>query len=258
MIATLGKIRAVVEYLIAFALLVLAWWYASGPMGMPHYLLPSPQATLNALIAEAGRGTLFGHLGFTVQNIVLGLILGSVTGVALAYLLYRVPFLSTVLDGPLVVLQTAPKIALAPLFVVWFGLGLTAKLALVFSLVFFPVLIGALAGFRAIDSRLHDLAQLLRLSAFERFRRIDLLAALPGVFVGLKIGAVQALVGAVLAEWMSGDRGLGYLMTFSAATYKTPLLFGAVLLTALLGVALHALLSVLEDRFLHWNVAHAR
>lgn len=251
-------LRPVFEYSFAFVLLVLAWWYASGPMGMPHYLLPSPQSTVQALAKEAVGGDLFAHLGYTVQNIILGLIIGALAGVALAFTLYRVPLLSTLLDGPLVVLQTAPKIALAPLFVVWFGLGLTAKLALVFSLVFFPVLIGALAGFRSIDSRLHDIATLLRLGAFERFWRIDLPAAMPGIFVGLKIGGVQALVGAILAEWMSGDRGLGFLMTFSAATYKTSLLFGAVLLTALLGIALHAILGLMETRLLYWNMSDER
>lgn len=176
----------------------------------------------------------------------------------MAYLLYKLPRLSTLLDGPLVVLQTAPKIALAPLFVVWFGLGLTAKLVLIFSLVFFPVLVGALAGFRGIDSRMHDLATLLRLSPAQRLLQIDIPAALPGIFVGLKIGAVQALVGAVLAEWISGAQGLGYLMTFAAATYKSPLLFGAVLLTSGVGIALHAALSAFETRVLAWKVQDGR
>ncbi|WP_372424201.1 ABC transporter permease [Salinarimonas chemoclinalis] len=252
------RVRPVLEYGAAFAVLVTAWWYASGPMGMPPYLLPSPQATVLALVREASTGSLAGHLAFTLRSIALGLALGAVAGVALAYVLYRVPLLSTLLDGPLVVLQSAPKIALAPLFVVWFGLGLEAKLALVFSLVFFPVLIGALAGLRAIDPRLHDIAALLRLGAIRRFAAIDLPAALPGIFVGLKVGGVQALVGAILAEWISGDRGLGFLMTFAAATYRAPLLFGAVLLTALLGVALHVALGLAERRLLAWNDADER
>ncbi|WP_319529450.1 ABC transporter permease subunit [uncultured Cohaesibacter sp.] len=100
---------------------------------------------------------------------------------------------------------------------------------------------------------MHDLAQLMNLSRFQRFLRIDLPAALPGIFVGVKIGAIQALVGAILAEWMSGSDGLGYLMTFATATYKTPLLFGAVLLTAFLGLAMHAILNEIEARFLSWS-----
>ena len=117
---------------------------------------------------------------------------------------------------------------------------------------------GALAGFRSIDSRMHDLAKLLKLSPLSLFWRIDLMAALPGIFVGLKIGAVQALVGAILAEWISGSDGLGYLMTFASATYKTSLLFGAVLLTSLLGIALHGLLGAIESRLLSWKVQDGR
>jgi NitT/TauT family transport system permease protein len=238
--------------------MVFAWWYASGPMGMPRYLLPSPQATLGALVGIARTGELWAHLAFTLGNIFMGLAIGAVAGIALAWALVRLPRLATVLDGPLVVLQTAPKIALAPLFIVWFGLGTTAKVILVVSLVFFPVLMGALSGFRGIDSRLHDLARMMGLGPLARLWRIDLVAALPGIFVGLKVGAVQALVGAILAEWMSGQQGLGYLMTLAAATYKTPLLFGAVVLTAVLGIVLHAALTLAETRLLHWKAPDVR
>ena len=253
-----GRLREALEYGAALTLLAVAWWYASGPMGMPHYLLPSPESVLATLWDLLTSGQLLPHVAFTVQNILLGLLVGSVFGVALAYLLYKTPALCDVLEGPLVVLQTAPKIALAPLIIIWFGLGLTAKIVLIFSLVFFPVFAGALAGLRAIDSRLQDLADLLRLSPMQRFLRIDLPASLPGIFVGLKIAAIQALVGAILAEWMSGAQGLGYMMTFATATYKTSMLFGAVLLTALFGMAMHAILNEVESRFLSWNARDER
>ncbi|POF32686.1 ABC transporter permease [Roseibium marinum] len=245
--------RAIAEYGAILAVFLFVWWYASGPYGMPQYLLPSPQAVASTLWKMLLAGDLLPHLSFTARNILVGLAVSTVFGVAFAYLVYKFPVLSETLEGPIVVLQTAPKIALAPLVIIWFGLGLTAKIVLIFSLAFFPIFAGCLAGLRAMDSRLQDLAVLLNLGALQRFVRIDLPASLPGVFVGLKVGAVQALVGAVLAEWMSGDQGLGYLMTFATATYKTPMLFGAVLLTALLGIALHGSLNELEARFLSWN-----
>ena len=249
-------LRSVIEYGAAFALLGFAWWFAAGPMGMPKYLLPSPQATFKALGGAMADGSLWGHLGFTVKNLLIGLFIGALAGIAAAWGLFKAPKVAAFLEGPLVVFQAAPKIALAPLFVVWFGLGLSAKLVLIVSLVFFPILVGALAGFRGIDSRYADIAKLLRLTPWQRFWQIEVMAALPAIFVGLKIGAVQALVGAVLAEWISGAQGLGYLMTFAAATYKAPLLFGAVLLTSLLGIALHALLTLFETRFLAWKMTH--
>ncbi|MBP2551803.1 NitT/TauT family transport system permease protein [Neorhizobium galegae] len=249
------RLAAWVDYALALILLLAAWWFATGPMEMPTYLLPSPLRTWNALVGIAVTGELCVHLGFTLQNIVLGLVLGCVAGVALAYLMTRFPKLAVWLDGPLVILQTAPKIALAPLFVVWFGFGILSKIILIFSLVFFPVFIGSVAGFRSLDPKLKDLAKLLGLSTFQRFRQIELPSAMPEVLVGLKIGAVQALVGAVLAEWMSGKFGLGYLMTFASATYKTPLLFAAVLMTVVLGLLLHVMLTMLENRLLSWKGA---
>ncbi len=248
-----GRFSAAIDYTLALAVLLFAWWFATGPMGLPTYLLPSPLRTWNALVTIALTGELWRHLGFTLQNIVLGLILGCIAGIAIAYVMTRFPKLAVWLDGPLVILQTAPKIALAPLFIVWFGFGVLSKIVLIFSLVFFPVFVGAVAGFRALDPKMKDLSKLLGLSSIQRFRQIELPAAMPEIFVGLKIGAVQALVGAVLAEWMSGKVGLGYLMTFASATYKTPLLFAAVLLTVVLGLLLHVALTMLERRLLSWK-----
>ena len=249
----MDRLREFRDYGLASALLLGAWWYASGPGGLPPYLLPSPTSTIRALAERFIDGSLWTHLAFTLRTILLGLVLGSAAGIALACMLHRLPRLATWLDGPLVVAQTAPKIALAPLFVVWFGLGITSKLILVFSLVFFPVLVGSLAGLRAIDPRMHDYARLLNLGTLERLWRIDLIAALPGIFIGLRIGAVQALVGAILSEWMAGSRGLGHLMTYASATYETALLYGAVLLTTILGVLLHVGLLLAETRFLSWK-----
>ncbi|CDN57474.1 Putative aliphatic sulfonates transport permease protein SsuC (plasmid) [Neorhizobium galegae bv. officinalis bv. officinalis str. HAMBI 1141] len=249
------RFSAAVDYTLALGVLLFVWWFATGPMALPAFLLPSPLRTWNALVTIALTGELWRHLGFTLQNIVLGLILGCIAGIAIAYVMTRFPRLAVWLDGPLVILQTAPKIALAPLFVVWFGFGVLSKIILIFSLVFFPVFVGAVAGFRTLDPKMKDLSKLLGLSAVQRFRQIELPAAMPEIFVGLKIGAVQALVGAVLAEWMSGKVGLGYLMTFASATYKTPLLFAAVLMTVVLGLVLHVALTILERRLLSWKGA---
>ncbi len=247
------RLSVLFDYCIALVALLAVWWFATGPMKMPRYLLPSPQKTWDALVKLTISGDIWQHLGFTLQNIVIGLVIGTLVGLVLAYGMARLPRVAAWLDGPLVVLQTAPKIALAPLFVVWFGFGLTSKLILIFSLVFFPVFIGALAGFRSLDPKMMDLSRLLHLTIWQRFWQIELPSAMPELFVGLKIGAVQALVGAILAEWMAGKVGLGYLMTFSAATYKTPLLFASVGLTVVVGLALHVCLTLFEHRVLAWK-----
>jgi len=244
--------RRLLETMAAIAAIVVAWDLYIRVFDVPGFLLPSPAAVGVALL-EAARGPLWGHLASTVGLLVSGYAAGVGLGLACGLLLAKSPRSERWLSGPLLFLQTAPKIALAPLFLIWFGLGIASKLALIVSLVFFPVLVATLVGIRSVDRRLHDLARVLRLSPWQRFRRIECPAALPDIFVGLRVGAVQAVVGAVLAEWMAGRQGLGYLMTFATATYKTPLLFAAVIVTALLGIAVYQAVEALERRVLAWR-----
>ena len=249
----MSALRALRDYGASLLALVLVWWIATDLMGTPPYLLPSPGATMGAFVDIAASGDLARHVAYTLRNLALGLAAGLLLGIAVAYAFAKLPRMAAIVEGPLVVLQTAPKIALAPLFLVWFGLGATAKVVLVFSLVFFPVLVGAYTGFKSLDSRLGDLARLCRLTALQRFLHVELPAALPDVFAGLKVGVVQALVGAILGEWMAGQDGVGYLMTFAAATYKTPLLFASVAVTVALGVTMHVIVGLSEARLLAWK-----
>lgn len=242
----------VLETTFAIAAIVVAWDLYTRFYEVPDFLLPSPTSVWNALV-EAAKGQLFDHLLYTVSILVSGYAVGVILGVVSGLILAKSARIERWLSGPILFLQTAPKIALAPLFVIWFGLGITSKLILIVSLVFFPVLIATLVGVRSVDRRLHDLAQVLHLSLWQRFRRIEFPAALPEIFIGLRVGAVQAVVGAILAEWMAGKQGLGYLMTFATATYKTPLLFGAVIITALLGIAVYQIIELLERRLLSWR-----
>ncbi len=149
--------------------------------------------------------------------------------------------------------QTAPKIALAPLFILWFGLGLTSKIVLTVSLVFFPVMVGTMLGLRSVPANLHALCAILKLSPRDKLLRVELPAAVPEIFAGLKVAAVQATIGAILAEWLSGGTGLGYLMVFAGTTYKTPLLFAMVLVTSLLGIAVYQALALTEKWLLSWR-----
>jgi NitT/TauT family transport system permease protein len=240
------------ETLFAIAAMFVLWELYTRFYAVPEFLLPSPLAVWRALI-EASKGQLFSHLFYTIGILTLGFAIGAVLGIAGGLALAKSARLERWFGGPILFLQTAPKIALAPLFVIWFGLGLTSKIILVTSLVFFPVLIGTLVGVRSLDSKLRDLARVLHLSVWQRFRLIEFPAALPEIFVGLRVGAVQAVVGAILAEWMAGKHGLGYLMTFASATYKTPLLFATVIVTALLGIAVYQLIEMIERRLLAWR-----
>jgi NitT/TauT family transport system permease protein len=245
--------RRSLEVAATLAALLALWWGYVTLFDVPAFLLPAPDRVGRAAWGLIADGELWPHLANTAGVVAAGLALGTLAGGAIGVAFAKLPVLERWLGGAILFLQTAPKIALAPLFLIWFGLGLASKLVLVVSLVFFPVMVGTMVGLAAVDRRLIDLARLLRLSPWLRLRRIELPAAAPSLFAGLKVGAVQAVVGAILAEWMSSRAGLGYLMVSASTSYRTPLLFASILFTVLLGVAVYQAVAAVERAALSWR-----
>lgn len=233
--------------------LIGLWWGYVTLFKVPPFILPPPQVVGSELLRLFVGGTIWRHLGHTLGIIVAGFALGSMGGLLLGIVLARLPGLERMIAPYLLFIQTAPKIALAPLFILWFGLGIASKIVLVVSLVFFPVMIGTVLGLRSVSPSMLELSRILHLSQRQRFLRIELPAAVPEIFSGLKVGAVQATIGAILAEWLSGGTGLGYLMVFAGTTYKAPLLFAMVIVTALLGIAIYQALAQCEKWLLSWR-----
>ncbi|MFS2162424.1 ABC transporter permease [Variovorax sp. Varisp62] len=234
--------------------IVLAWWFATLDERVPAYLLPTPVSVWQALEMMFANGDIWSHLGATLSVIFLGLIAGSLAGILGGAILASFDILRVWLNGTLLFLQIAPKIALAPLFLIWFGLGIASKVALVTSLVFFPVLIGTMLGIRSCDASLIDLARILRLSWMRALLTIFLPAAAADILAGVRVGCLQAVVGAVLAEWISSKSGLGHLMIRANSVFNTPLLFAAVVLTVLVGVLLYFMVESLEVRVLRHRI----
>jgi len=233
--------------------LVALWWGYVRLFNIPRYVLPAPNEVGTALVGLFVDGTIWPHLAHTLGIIFAGFVIGSSLGFVLGFLLGRSPKLERIIGPYLFFFQTAPKIALAPLFILWFGLGLTSQIVLVVSLVFFPVMAGTILGLRSVPANYGFLADILHLNKRDRLVRIELPSAVPEIFAGLKVGAVQATIGAILAEWLSGGQGLGYLMVFAGTTYKTPLLFAMVLVTSVLGIAIYQSLAGLEKWLLSWR-----
>lgn len=233
--------------------LIAVWWAYVRIFNVPRFVLPPPAAVGSALIALFRDGTIWPHLAHTLGIIVAGFGIGSALGFVLGFILAKSPRTERIIGPYLFFFQTAPKIALAPLFILWFGLGLTSQIVLAVSLVFFPVMAGTILGLRSVPSNFGFLADVLRLTRRDRLVRIELPSAVPEIFAGLKVGAVQATIGAILAEWLSGGQGLGYLMVFAGTTYKTPMLFAMVLVTSLLGILIYQSLAGLEKWLLSWR-----
>ncbi|WMT88453.1 ABC transporter permease [Pelagibacterium sp. 26DY04] len=250
---TQSPLVRIASFIITPIVLIAAWWGYVTAFDVPRFVLPGPDAVWDELVRLFTTGEIWPHLGHTLGVIVAGFALGSLGGFAVGFVLAKWPRVERVVAPYLLFFQTAPKIALAPLFILWFGLGLTSKIVLTVSLVFFPVMIGTILGLRSLSPNLHQLCEILRLNRWQKLRRVEMPAAVPEIFAGLKIGAIQATIGAILAEWLSGGMGLGYLMVFAGTTYKSSLLFAMVLVTSLLGILVYQVLAQAEKWLLSWR-----
>ena len=197
--------------------------------------------------------TVYPHLWTTTYEVILGFVIGAFLGIVLGYIFIKVNALKTMLMPYLIFLQTAPKIALVPLFVIWFGIGLVSKVVLIISMVLFPVLSGMMLGLESIPPDVRNLMKILKASKWQIFSQVEMQYSLPALFASMKVGIVQAVIGAIVAEWMSGKQGLGYILTYASSTYDTPMLLAGIIVTIILGIATYQVISVLEDKFLYWH-----
>jgi NitT/TauT family transport system permease protein len=157
---------------------------------------------------------------------------------------------------PVVVfLQIIPKIAIAPLFIIWFGFGFTPKLLLVFLLSFFPIVVASIAGFKSADPDILDFARTTGASGWKMFFKIRLPQALPDIFTGLKVGAALSATAAVVAEFVASDRGLGYLLLQYNGNIETPMVFATVVLLSLIGLAVYYVVEIIERITIPWHVS---
>jgi NitT/TauT family transport system permease protein len=234
------------------ALLLVVWELVTRfTSAVPDYLLPAPTAIASRMADTPGL--LWSATRVTLVEIVVGFVAGVAIGLALALpIAYSVTVRKTLY--PLIVAsQAVPKIAIGPLLVLWLGLGMLPKLAIVALMVFFPVVVTAAEGFSSVDRNLLDLLRSVDASRWQTFRRVSVPHALPQIFSGLKIGITLAVVGAVVGEWIGADNGLGYLLLQANTQLDSTLLFSALLLLVLVGVVLFIVVEVAERLLLPWR-----
>lgn len=236
--------------LIAFLLL---WTAALVVFNVPDYLVPSPLQLLQKAWFLVTRAGLLWHIPVTATEILVGYVLGTLLGIGAALLFHRVPVLENILNPLIVFIQTAPKIAIAPLLLLWLGLDMTPKIVLVAIVTFFPILATMLSALRSMSPMLDELSWILRLSTFQRIWRIELPQSLPLLFSGLKVAATLAVTAAVIGELMGARAGLGYLLSLGQETSDTQLVLVSVLILSLLGYLLYLAIQAAERRFLNWH-----
>lgn len=239
-----ARISAVIYPVMTVIGTLIAWEFATRAFDIPAYLLPAPSGIAVSLAENAAL--ILKHGWVTTIEIVLGFLLSIVVGVPLALAIFMWPAFSRSVLPLLVSSQAMPKVAVAPLFLVWFGFGLLPKVLIAFLIAFFPIVIGTAVGLASIEQEKIHLARSMGLGAAATFFKIRLPNALPSVFGGLKISITLAVVGAVVGEFVGGDAGLGYLLMVANGNIDTPLLFAGLVALTIQGVVLFFLVELVE------------
>jgi NitT/TauT family transport system permease protein len=234
-------------------LLLLLWQGASGRL-VDSFFISNPVDVGKRLYGWIADGSLFLHMWATVYATLMGFVIGAMIGAVLGIWLGVSPFTSRLLNPYLGALNALPKVALAPLFVLWFGLGIESKIALAAVLVLFLVFLNTFAGVREVDQDLIDSARLMKASRTQVIMKVIIPSALSWVFVGLKTSVPYALIGAVLGEMIAANRGLGYLVQFSGSQFDSAGVFAVLIVIALLAVALNFLVEMVQDRMQLWRI----
>jgi NitT/TauT family transport system permease protein len=237
---------------IAFgAALLLAWQAASVWTGPES--ISSPILVLQQLYRWLVDGVLSANAGYTLLAAVLGFVIGGLPGLALPFVLRKRPFVTAVLDPFILVGYGLPKVAFIPLFIIWFGIGIWSKVALVASVSFFLVFFSTMEGVRSVDPRLLRMAKVAGASEAQLLRTIVWPAALPFVFQAVQVTLPLSIGGAAIAELISSNRGLGYLVQFSAGNFEITGAITAVTALALIVAITNVAIDRLHDRLLAWR-----
>jgi NitT/TauT family transport system permease protein len=235
-----------------FVVVLLAWHFSVTLLGVSHLIFPGPLAVLQSLYAGLASGEFLSHLWVTLYEILAGFFVGAALGFVLGAAIGQSAVLEAVLYPYVVAFQTMPKVAVAPLFVLWFGFGTTSKVVITATIVFFPVLANTIVGLRSAPREQIDLMKAFTASSWHIFRMVRLPQALPYVFAGLDIGIVLAVIGAIVGEFVGAQAGLGYLIMQRNFSMDAAGVFAILILLSLIGIVLHALMRWIARRVIFW------
>ncbi len=247
------RMRGAVQVTGTVVAFLVLWEVAARVFALPAYILPAPSEIVVELIQR--RQQYWHAATFTLQPMLIGFVAAVVIGVALALVVAFSPTMEKTVYPLLIFFQIVPKIAVAPLFIIWFGFGLMPKVLLVFLLSFFPVVVSAITAFRSVDSDIMDLARSTGAGRWRTFLKVQVPHALPTLFTGIKVAAALSATAAVVAEFVASDRGLGYLLLEANGNLNTSMAFGSVFVLTALGFALYAAVEIAEQLLIPWHVS---
>lgn len=239
-------------YPLAAIVIILAVWQLVSSLGIiPNFMLPSPVQMIAALCKDFV--ILMQHTATTVIEAVIGLAIGVAVGYLVAMLMDRFDGAYKAMYPLIVITQTIPTVAIAPLLVLWFGYDMKPKIILIIICTFFPIAVGVLDGFRSADQDAVDLLRAMGATKRQIFRHIKFPGALPNFFSGLRISVSYAIVGAVLAEWLGGFRGLGVYMTRVKKSFAYDRMFAVILLISVISLLLLWVVNMIQKKSMPWT-----
>ncbi|MGW6459157.1 ABC transporter permease [Streptomyces sp. NPDC055078] len=253
----LERVPTPVLMTVALSVLIGVWQLAVSFGWVSEYVMPTPADTAAAMgdvaVSLTTGGVVWDNFLITLQEIVLGLAIAAAVGIILGVAIAETVLGRKVLQPLMVALYAAPKVALAPVFVAWFGFGLTPKVVMAATIAFFPIMVDTAAGLAGVDEDQDKLFMMNRASRWQRFTKLKWPTALPFVFAGLKSGAVLAVIGAIVAEFMGGGEGLGVLVKTASVGFALDRVFALIILLSLIAFAVYILVDLVERKVVHWR-----
>ena len=239
------------QTILMFVSILLIWHFGVVLLGIKEFILPTPIAAIRTLFQGKFRWPM--NFMATFYEVVGGFLISGLVGVILGIAVVWSEWLKRTILPFLVFLNSLPKIAVAPLFMIWFGYGILPNILIVFLISFFPVVINTATGLVAVEEDLLDLVNYLHATKWQKMRKIQLPNSLPYVFSGLKIAATTAVTGAIVGEFVASDKGLGSVIIASQTTLATPVIFGSLILITVIGMVLFGFVGIMERTLMPWE-----
>jgi NitT/TauT family transport system permease protein len=250
---TRRRVVSIMIGIVTFAFVIAAWKAYVTWWDVSKFVLPPPESVGAATIELITESATWQHAWVTLKEILWGFLLATVLGVTIGAVLGEFPVLSRAYTPYIVVFQVLPKVAIIPLLLLWFGFGSTSKVLVAAMFAFFPIVVATQAGIRSVEPGHRDLATVLQATPRQRLCMVDLPRALPTLLTGMEIGIVLATIGAIVAEYLSGGEGLGFLAVSNLNQLKVDSLFGVIVLLSLMGLLLHGAMVGLRRLLVSWH-----
>jgi len=238
---------------ISFIVLIVVWTLSIDFFNVPNYILPAPGDVLQQLKYGYVDGAFWPHFAFTLRSTLTGYVLGCTCAILVGALLAESRTFEKFVYPFVVALQSMPKVALAPLIIVWFGYGMSSKIIMVGLMCFFPLFVNTIIGIRQTDPALVNMMRSFSASKWLVFRRVKLYAAASHIFAGLQISIVLSLIGAVVSEFVASSRGIGWLIQASLANFNTAQMFAALCSLIAMGLIGTKIVQIAHKRLLFWD-----